>query len=150
MEGIAKLLPAALRQHLLRSNASMVEVLNSLWVSMVGRGIARQCRPVDFSASTLTIVTSCPNWAVQFRQLNDEIRRNINKVLGGEMVKKMRVRLDPSFQPPELPESAASTGQLKRPRIKVTQGKAKDGGDALGIIRQSYEKYFARNKREPD
>lgn len=147
MEGIAKLLPAALRQHLLRSNASMIEVLNSLWVSMVGRGIARQCRPVDFASGTLTIVTSCPNWAVQFRQLNDEIRHNINKVLGGEMVKKMRVRLDPAFEPPDLPESADA---LVRPRVKVTKSGAKDGKDVLAILRESYEKYFARNDRKPD
>lgn len=150
MEGIAKLLPAALRQHLLRSNASMVEVLNSLWVSMVGRGIARQCRPVDFSAGTLTIVTSCPNWAVQFRQLNEEIRRNINKVLGSEMVKKMRVRLDPAFQPPELPESAASADALIRPHVKVTKPGAKDAKDVLAILRESYDKYFSRNDRKPD
>jgi len=147
LEGIAKLLPAALRQHLLRSNASMVEVLNSLWVSMVGRGIARQCRPVDFSAGTLTIVTSCPNWAVQFRQLNEEIRRNINKVLGSEMVKKMRVRLDPAFQPPDVPESA---GALIRPHVKVTKPGAKDAKDVLAILRESYDKYFSRNDRKPD
>ena len=128
----------------------MVEVLNSLWVSMVGRGIARQCRPVDFSAGTLTIVTSCPNWAVQFRQLNEEIRRNINKVLGSEMVKKMRVRLDPAFQPPELPESAASADALIRPHVKVTKPGAKDAKDVLAILRESYDKYFSRNDRKPD
>ena len=125
----------------------MVEVLNSLWVSMVGRGIARQCRPVDFSSGTLTIVTSCPNWAVQFRQLDEEIRRNINKVLGSEMVKKMRVRLDPAFQPPDVPESA---GALIRPHVKVTKPGAKDAKDVLAILRESYDKYFSRNDRKPD
>ena len=134
----------------MRSNASVIEVMNSLWVSMVGRSIALQCRPVEFTSGTLTIVTSCPNWAVQFRQLNAEIRHNINEVLGGQVVKKLRVRLDPSFQPPELPEVVATEEKLVRPRVKVAKSAAKDGKDVLAILRESFDKYFARNDRKPN
>jgi hypothetical protein len=126
----------------------MVEVMNSLWVSMVGRTIALESRPVEFTSGTLTIVTSCPNWAVQFRQINEEIRHNINKVLGGEIVKKLRVRLDPSFQPPEMPEVVATGKAQLRPRVKVSKSTAKDRKDVLAILRNSFDKYFARNDRK--
>ena len=145
MEGIAKLLPAGVRQQLLRSDASMLEALSALWASMVGRGIAQQCRPVDFRAGTLTIATSCPTWAIQFRQLNDEIRHNISQLLGVECVRKIRVRLDPAFNPPALPEAARDFG---RPLREATPGPTAGGGDALGILRQSCNKYFARKTQK--
>jgi hypothetical protein len=148
LEGIAKLLPPAVRQQLFRSDPALLEMLQSLWGSMVGHGIAQQCRPIDFSAGALTIVTSCPTWAVQFRQLNDEIRKNINQFLGGEHVRRLRVRVDPAFQAPALPKSDAALRKLGRPRVKVTQTSSKDPGDVHGILKQSFEKYFSRNDRK--
>jgi hypothetical protein len=150
LEGITKLLPPAVRQQLFRSDPAMLELLKSLWGSMVGHGIAKQCRPIEFASGTLTIVTSCPTWAVQFRQLNDEIRGNINKFLGGEHVKRLRVRVDPAFQAPALPEAEAALRKWARPRVKITETKSNDAGDVLGILKQSYEKYFSRNDRKPD
>lgn len=145
MEGITKILPAAVRQQLLRSDDSMLAVLRSLWTSMVGRAIAQQCQPTAFTTGTLTIMTSCPNWAVQFRQLNDEIRQKINRVLGAELVKKLRVRVDPTFKPSELPKPAPGLKGLGKARVKMTQEAAQD---ALGVLQQSYEKYFSRKGRK--
>jgi hypothetical protein len=85
---------------------------------------------------------------VQFRQLNDEIRKNINQFLGGEHIKRLRVRVDPAFQAPALPEAAAALRKLTRPRVKVTETTPRDAGDALGILKQSYVKYFSRNDRK--
>ena len=148
MEGIAKLLPPAVRQQLFRSDPALLELLKSLWGSMVGHGIAKQCRPIDLAAGALTIVTSCPTWAVQFRQLNDEIRKNINQFLGGEHIKRLRVRVDPAFQAPALLEAEAALRKFVRPRVKVTQTPSKDADDVLGILKQSYDKYFSRNDRK--
>lgn len=148
MEGIAKLLPPAVRQRLFRSDAALLELLNSLWVSMVGRGLARQCRPLDCSAGTLTIVTSCPTWAVQFRQLGEEIRHNINRFLGGEPIKKLRVRLDPTFVHKALPGERKSASAPGRFKAKAPGRAPEEGRDALEILRQSYEKYFSRNDRK--
>jgi hypothetical protein len=148
LEGIAKLLPPAVRQQLFRSDPALLELLKSLWGSMVGQGIAKQCRPIDFAAGALTIVTSCPTWAVQFRKLNEEIRKNINQFLGGEHIKRLRVRVNPAFQVPTLPEAGPSLRGLVRPRVKVTQTTPKDADDVLGILKQSYDKYFSRNDRK--
>ncbi len=126
----------------------MLDLLKSLWGSMVGHGIAKQCRPIEYAAGTLTIVTSCPTWAVQFRQLNEEIRSNINKFLGGEHVKRLRVRVDPSFEIVSPQKADTSLRSLVRPKVKVTQGLPKEPSDPLGILRQSYQKYFSRNDRK--
>ncbi|MBI4167223.1 MAG: DUF721 domain-containing protein [Acidobacteria bacterium] len=150
MEGIAKLLPPAVRQHLFRSDSSLLELLNSLWASMVGRGIAKQCRPVEFSSGTLTIVTSCPNWAVQFRQLGEEIRQNINKFLGAEFVKKIRVRLDPTFDAKAQPAEKNTIHPPGRFKVKMPGRAPEESRDVHGILRRSYEKYFSRNNRKAD
>ena len=126
----------------------MLEFLKALWGSMVGQGIARQCRPMEFAAGTLTIVTSCPTWAIQFRQLNQEIRNNINKFLGGEHVKRLRVKVNPSFEPAKLPKADSALRNLVRPQVKVTKGLPQEPSDAMGILKQSYEKYFSRNDRK--
>jgi predicted nucleic acid-binding Zn ribbon protein len=148
LEGIAKFLPAAVRQQLFRSDPSLLELLRALWPKMVGHGIAQQCRPVEFVAGTLTIVTACPTWAVQFRQLNAEIRRNINTILGGEHVRKLRVRVDPAFEPPPLAPGTVS--QPSRPHGTVSKGTPKDRSDPMEILRQSFDKYFARSNRRGD
>ena len=148
MEGIAKLLPPAVRQQLLRSDSSLLELLNPLWASMVGRGIAKQCRPADFSSGTLTIVTSCPTWAVQFRQLAEEIRQNINKFLGAELVKKIRVRLDPTFDAKALPAPKELVPRVGRFKVKAAGRAPEESRDVTGILRRSYQKYFSRNNRK--
>jgi hypothetical protein len=148
LEGIAKLLPPAVRQQLLRSDSSLLELLNPLWASMVGRGIAKQCRPADFSSGTLTIVTSCPTWAVQFRQLGEEIRQNINKFLGAELVKRIRVRLDPTFDAKALPAAKDSVPAAGRFKVKAPGRAPEESRDVTGVLRRSYEKYFSRNNRK--
>jgi hypothetical protein len=150
LEGIAKFLPAAVRQQLFRSDPSLLELVKSVWGSMVGQGIAKQCRPIELASGTLTIVTSCPTWAVQFRQLNDEIRGNINKFLGGEHIKRLRVRVDPSFVPSKPPKGDPSLRAMVRPQVKVTKGQPQEPGDPLGILQQSYQKYFSRSDRKTD
>src|SRR5690348_9554711 len=97
LEGIAKLLPLSVRQQLRNSEDSLFELLSALWASIVGRGIAKQAKPVALAGGTLTIATSCPTWAIQFRQLGEEIRGNINRFLGAELVKRLKVRIDHSF-----------------------------------------------------
>ena len=117
---------------------------------MVGRGIAKQCRPAEFSSGTLTIVTSCPTWAVQFRQLGEEIRQNINRFMGAEFVKKLRVRMDPTFEAKKLSAAKDSFPPAGRLKVKAPGRAPGESRDVNGVLRESFEKYFSRNNRKAD
>ncbi len=147
VDGIAKLLPSAVKQQLHRSEGSLLEVLAALWPSMVGRGIARQCRPASFASGTLTIATSCPTWAVQFRQLGEEIRARINRALGGELVKKLRVRMDPSADALTSPGGQESNLPKKPASGNAPESRLVRDDDVAGIVSRSSAKYFARGNR---
>ena len=146
MEKIGKILPAALRDQLRHSEAPLLELLTPLWPRIVGKGIARQCRPVSFFGGTLTVATSCPTWAAQLRQLSEQIRAEVNLYLGSEFVRRLHVRQDSSVAPAEMPDSKAIADEPA----------ALDGPDAAkrlhpdvaGVLQRSYAKYFARGLRK--
>lgn len=148
LEGIAKLLPLAVKQQLRGSEGSLLEVLAALWPSMVGRGIAKQCRPASFSSGTLTIATSCPTWAVQFRQLGEEIRASINRALGAELVKKLRVQMDTSVDALSSPGGRESNPPKKSARGDAPESPPVRDDDVAGIVSRSSAKYFARSNRK--
>ena len=146
MEEIGKILPAVLRGHLRHSEAPFLDLLAPLWPRIVGKGIARQCRPVSFFGGTLTLATSCPTWAAQLRQLSEQIRAEVNRYLGSDVVRKLRVRQDSSVAPAEFAAGKAI----------VAEPAALDGPDAAkrlhpdvaGVLQRSYAKYFARGTRK--
>jgi hypothetical protein len=148
VEGVGKILPAVLKKHLCRPDESLLAVLAPLWPSIIGKGIARQCRPVAFAAGTLTIATSCPTWAAQFRQLADEIRTCINRFLGGNLVRKLKVRVDPSIDTASViavPENDAPIGVQSRGEVNAATPLEPD---VARVLQQSCAKYFARGKRK--
>lgn len=92
MEEIRKLLPLVFRQHVRGSRPAVVEILGPLWVQIAGRQLAEHCRPAEFEAGTLTLVTACPSWAAQLRQMTEEIRARVNSYLGAPVTRRVRVR----------------------------------------------------------
>ena len=144
MEGITKLLPLAVRQQLRSSEDSLLELLSALWASIVGRGIAKQAKPVAFAGGTLTIATSCPTWAIQFRQLGEEIRGAINRFLGAELVKRLRVRIDPSVDALD----AQRTRHAHPPADHVKADAPEAVLDVSAIVHRSRTKYFARGSQK--
>ena len=146
LEKIGKILPAALRDQLRHSEAPLLDLLTPLWPRLVGKGIARQCRPVSFFGGTLTVATSCPTWAAQLRQFSEQIRAEVNRYLGSDLVKKLRVRQDSSVAPAEF-----STGKAIAPEPAALDGPdaAKTlHPDVAGVLQRSYAKYFARGMRK--
>jgi hypothetical protein len=93
VEEVGKLLPAIFKKQMRREEARVVEVLGPFWVRVAGRGIAEHSRPIAFVTGTLTLETSCPAWAAQLWQMQEDIRTKINGFLGCPVVKKVDVRL---------------------------------------------------------
>ena len=148
MEDVAKILPAVFKRQLQRSEAALLDLLTPLWPRIVGKALARQCRPVSFGAGTLTIATSCPTWAVQLRQLGDEIRASVNRALGSEFVKKLRVRQDPTVDSTLPPANERLKPLPDLLGADSPRSPALLGSEVAGTLQRSYAKYFARGNRK--
>ena len=148
MEEVGKILPAVFRKQCHRSEVSLLELLMALWPRVVGKGIARQARPVSFAARTLTIATSCPTWAVQFRQMSEEIRASVNRFLGGELVEKLRVRVDPTVDYADLTAGEEKNLPSDPPSSDRLSNTSPLEPDVANVLQQSYSKYFSRSQRK--
>lgn len=148
LEEIGKILPAVFKRHVRQSESALVELLAPLWPRLVGKAIARQSWPAAFEAGTLRVVTSCPTWAAQLRQLAEEIRAEINYHLGEPVVKKLRVRYEPMAA-----RGGPSAVQPSPPAPAVLPGERLDGAAGLepelsGVLQRSFSKYFSRSGRK--
>ena len=88
MDEIGKLLPTLLKKEMRRPEPRILEVLVPLWPRIAGKAMAQHTRPASFELGTLTLHTNCPTWALQLRQMSEEIRSKVNSVLGRETVKE--------------------------------------------------------------
>ena len=91
MEEIGKILPKVLKPQFSRMEPPVVEVLGPLWTQVAGKVLAKQCRPTAFSAGTLTLSTTDPDWAGPLSQMAEEIRTHVNKFLGRPVVRHVRI-----------------------------------------------------------
>jgi predicted nucleic acid-binding Zn ribbon protein len=91
MEEIGKILPKVLRPQFSRLEPPVIEVLTPLWGQVAGEALAKQSRPTAFSAGTLTLATTDPEWTVPLRQMADEIRTHVNRFLGKPVVRQIRI-----------------------------------------------------------
>ncbi len=147
MEEIGKLLPAIFKRQVRRNDPKVVEILAPLWARVVGKGIALQSRPTSFDAGTLTLVTSCPTWAAQLRQMSEAVRAQVNNYLGGAIVKKLRVRvvLKADIVEASTPqETIPLDGGPAQPPLP--DGATQLEPEMTGMLERSYAKYFARRK----
>ena len=134
MEEIGKILPKVLRPQFSRLEPPVIEVLTPLWSQVAGKTLAKECRPVAFSAGTLTLSTTDPDWAVPLRQMADEIRAHVNNFLGGPVVRRLRIECVAGFthrdrwrrQPESLSDSEAGEGPHQR--LRPTSGMAETIG----------------------
>jgi len=149
VEEIGKLLPAVFKRQVRRNDPKVIEILAPLWARVVGKGIALQSRPTAFEAGTLTIVTSCPTWAAQLRQMSEEVRAQVNNYLGGAIVKKLRLRVILEADPVNAPAPQEKVTLEGEPTQEpLPEGAAQLEPEMTGMIERSYAKYFARKKNK--
>ena len=96
MEEVGKLLPRIFKKQIRRENTQLIEILGPLWPRAAGKGIAENSKPIAFITGTLTLETTCPTWATQLRQMEQQLCVEINNFLGCAVVKKLEVRILPN------------------------------------------------------
>ncbi|MFB3923771.1 MAG: DUF721 domain-containing protein [Terriglobia bacterium] len=147
MEEVGKILPAVFKRQVGRNDPKVVEILTPLWARVVGKGIALQSRPAAFEAGTLTLVTSCPTWAAQLRQMAEAVCAQVNNCLGGAIVKKLKVRVIPEADRADLPAAEVRAALGGEPQqIPLPDGAMQLESEMRGALERSYAKYFARKK----
>jgi len=151
MEEIGNILTKVLKPQLSRLEPPVVEVLAPLWTRAAGKALARQCRPVAFSAGTLTLATDDAGWAEPLQQMAEEIRAHVNNFLGKPVVKHLRIlrvgklgRSDSAqWRPGNLPVSKPN----RKDWARQVSGKAPDMAQVIGW---PYAKYFGPKRGKVD
>ena len=142
MEEIGKILLKVLKPQLSRLEPPVVEVLAPLWVRVAGKALARQCRPVAFSAGTLTLATDDADWAEPLQQMAEEIRAHVNNFLGKPVVKHLRIlhvgKVDRSDRAQGRPENSP----VSKPNRKDWPGKVSGVAPHMAqVIGRPYAKF---------
>jgi hypothetical protein len=134
MEEIGKILSKVLRPQFSRLVPPVIEVLTPLWGQVAGKALAKACRPVAFSAGTLTLATADPDWAAPLKQMADDIRAHVNIFLGGPVVRHVRIECAYEFtrggRSPRQRESSAvsAPGDWPREGLRPKAGMAEPSG----------------------
>jgi hypothetical protein len=147
MEEIGKILSKVLSPQFSRLEPPVIEVLTPLWSQVAGKALAKECRPVAFSAGTLTIATADPDWVAPLKQMADEIRAHVNKFLGRPVVRHLRIEctqeLTRSSRSPRQGESPAISEPVDWPleRPRPTSGMTEPIGRSLvKFVARKHEK----------
>ena len=147
MEEVGKILPKVFQPQLSRLESPVVEVLAPLWGRVAGKALARECRPVAFSAGTLTVAAEDPDWVESLRQIAEEIRTRVNSFLGKPVVKRLRIlsACEPAYRntPHGQPEDLLVSGSGPRDWPHHRAGMA---SAAPQIIGRSRVKCFTRKR----
>ena len=144
MEEIGVLLPKVLKPQLSRLEPPVIEVLAPLWTRVAGKALARQCRPVAFSAGTLTLAADDADWAEPLRQMAEEIRAHVNNFLGKPVVKHLRILPVRQFE-----RSEALTRQPQNLPASHKHWPGQESATAAGIaqvVRRPHSKYSERKR----
>lgn len=156
MEEFGKILPRVLKTHTGGERPPVLEMLAPLWLRVAGRAMAEQSRPVAFTDGTLTLATPNRCWATELRALRNEVRSAINRALGRNVVKHVRVVL--ASQIPALnPVGAESADHSRTESVPNAVDAASAIVNTLGLpatldaetralIGRSYAKYFRGGK----
>lgn len=153
MEEVGRIVPRALKTHVQRDKTPLLAVVTGLWPRVAGRAVAEQARPVAFASGALTLSTSSEAWAVQLQALSGEVCAAVNKALGQQLVKHLRVRV---ARRPGV-EMITPLAKAKTPQLPAAaQGRAESHNDADSsplaaldpetrkVLAHSFAKYFAR------
>ena len=147
MEEIGNILTKVLKPQLSRLEPPVVEVLAPLWTRAAGKALARQCRPVAFSAGTLTLATDDAGWAEPLQQMAEEIRAHVNNFLGKPVVKHIRIlrvgKVDRSNRAQRRPENLPVSKPKRKDWARQVSCKAPDMAQVIG---RSHAKYSGRKR----
>ncbi len=85
-----------------------------VWETAVGEPLASRCRPLEFRNGTLVLAVSSASWMQQVQFLTGTVRDTLNRALGEDLVRQVRLRVaeTPPPPPPAEPPPLPPTDQL--------------------------------------
>ena len=105
------------------------------WRGIVGPGIAAHADPTSLRAGVLRIRADSPAWATELGYLGGEIKSRVNRAVGSELVREVRVWIGPRRAPKK--ERAAVTEQSSPSEPKPA---AEDPQEAFERARRAWSK----------
>jgi predicted nucleic acid-binding Zn ribbon protein len=75
-----------------------IATLASEWRGVMGERLAAETEPRSFDNGVLTVTATNGPWGAQARFLAEQVRLNANEVLGADVVRVVRVVVDPGFR----------------------------------------------------
>lgn len=147
VQEVGKILPSIFKRHLQGLDPKLADILGPLWSRVAGKSIAEHSRPVAFEAGILTLATSCPAWAAELRKMAEEIRTEINRFLGGPVVRKLKIEQLMNFDPASLSKRRHDFPlPMETGGPRPAKGKAKNDPRIEGNLRRSLVKNFSRSR----
>jgi len=83
-----------------------------VWEAAVGADVARRSQPLSLRRGQLTVAVSSSSWMQQLSFLRDSIRDAVNRALGEEAVKDVRLRMSTAAAPRPRHRRAEKPGWL--------------------------------------
>jgi predicted nucleic acid-binding Zn ribbon protein len=93
-EGLGSVLDGLLRERTWRAGM-LIGDLARRWAEVVGDRLAEESRPAGLQDDVLIVKVASAAWATQIGFLADEVARRSNEVVGGSVVRSIRVLVDP-------------------------------------------------------
>lgn len=150
MDEVGKILPTLFKAHARHGESPVAEILAPLWPRVVGKAMARQCRPVTFIHGTLTVVAESESWSLQLQQMEEEVRAEINAFLGGPVVKRLLVRQVIGLDAVNTPPPRADLGQPEKSSREWADRAASPKSGIARLADRALQKRFARSFRKVD
>jgi hypothetical protein len=120
------------------------------WEKAVGEVIARHAHPVSMRGKKLTLVVDSPAWMQQLSLLRPEITEKLNRNLGKDVVKDIKLTLGEVVTVRKVADTVPSSVRLdqkERNTIEQYAGEVHDP-DVRDAIRRVMEKDFLSRKKE--
>ena len=142
-ERIGKLLGAAGSAFGLASPAQVGKVWAE-WRAIVGPGIAAHAEPTSLREGTLRVRADSPAWATELGYLGGEIKARVNRAVGSELVREVRVWIGPRRKP------AGSRAEPAEPVVEpVGKQPVDDPEEAFERARRAWSKRTGRGRSGP-
>jgi hypothetical protein len=109
-----------------RKRRLRLALLRNNWPSLAGERIAEHSRPSRLSRGTLTVAADGASWAEELSAVSFELLKNIEKVLGGGYVRKVRI-LARAGRWELASDGTASRGEKKEVNVEGELGEALEG-----------------------
>jgi hypothetical protein len=101
-----------------------LDLLRAIWSVVLGPRMAAHTRPVAWNKGTITIEAFEPEWRTQLEQMTGEIRKQINRWWGTELVHEVRISTG---------RRGAGSGATRAPGA-ASRGQGKSGAAAPGEL----------------